>query len=64
MFTALQKLECLDCKIAPDEVHLPAAEAQPEGDGLADLVLGGGAEVVGVVCHGRTVARRGEQIKN
>ena len=22
MYTALQKLECLDCKLAPDEVHL------------------------------------------
>lgn len=22
MYTALQKLECLDCKISPDEVHL------------------------------------------
>lgn len=22
MYTALPKLECLDCKIAPDEVHL------------------------------------------
>ena len=21
MYTALQKLECLDCKITPDEVH-------------------------------------------
>jgi hypothetical protein len=22
MYAALQKLECLDCKLAPDEVHL------------------------------------------
>jgi hypothetical protein len=31
MYTAVQKLECLDCKIAPDEVHLWRKERERDG---------------------------------
>ena len=37
-------------------LNTPAAEAKPEGDGVDDLIVGGGVEVVGVIWHGWTVA--------